>query len=153
MTSDVPAKKAAKKAAKKSPTKRARKTTTAKVESNPNKGSDTPVPPILDDLGFDEPSAEVRQVVDAVGERLTELIGEARGRGAPVLLGMCTVSLHFDVDDATTPVEAVREVMDQIMQGGLARLTWLVKDEVTDEIYGVTDGRTVSLEEARVAPE
>jgi len=47
----------------------------------------------------------------------------------------------------------VQDVTNQLMQRGLATWTWIVRDEITDEVYGVQDGRIINLEEARVAPE
>lgn len=97
-----------------------------------------------------EPAVEVQT---ATSTRVEEVLGRARLEGVPLLDGKCTVSLHFEIDGALTPLDAVQDVTNQVMRGGLASWTWLVRDEESGEQYAVQDGRMVSLEEARVAPE
>lgn len=137
MPTSEPAKKAAKKATKKSPAKTAAKKKRAAIRAATEVA-----------LG---PAGE--EVLGGVTEEVNEIVARAREAGVPALLGAATVTLHLEIADATTPVNAVNQVLTELALNGLRGYTWLVRDEITQELFAVTDGTMVSMEEARIEEE
>ncbi|NUS02054.1 MAG: hypothetical protein HOV97_05765 [Nonomuraea sp.] len=88
------------------------------------------------------PAAE--DVMASVHESINAVITSAPD-GVPVLTGAVTVSLHLEYEDATTPLDAVNQACMELALNGLRAYTFLVRDEVTQMLYAVQNGKVVSL--------
>lgn len=73
--------------------------------------------------------------------------------GTPVFLGAATVSLHLEYEDATSPVDAVNQALTELALNGLRTYTFIVRDEVTNQLYAVRGGQMVSLDQEEPEPE
>lgn len=85
------------------------------------------------------------QVLASIRESVDEVVTKARTNALPAILGTATVSLVMEIPDSTTPVDAVNQVMQQVSLNGLRAYTFLVRDEVTQEVYAVLDGKMALL--------
>lgn len=140
---DSEAKKAVKKATK-APAKKS-----AKKEDKKRSPKSAPIetPPLNDEaseaLGAEPkrplPTPEMT-LAEKIGVKLDEQIDDARKRGIPALLGTATVRLVAEIEDAAHPVDAVDQMIRQIIEYGLGGALFLVTDEVSDEVYLVRNG-------------
>lgn len=83
-------------------------------------------------------------LLSGVSASIDEVKAEAR-KHLPALLGTATVSLHLEIDNAVHPVDAVNQALTELALNGLRGYTFLVRDEVTQELYAVTNGQMVTL--------
>lgn len=105
--------------------------------------------------GAKKKAAKAADVVDSPqGEQLLEEARESVDReiaegydGVPVLLGAATVSLHMEFEDATSPVDAVNQALTELTLNGLRSFTFLVRDEVTNQMYAVRGGQMIALDQ------
>jgi len=86
------------------------------------------------------------EVLDSIRKAVDEVVIKARTNALPAILGTATVSLVMEMPNATTPVDAVNQVLQEVSLNGLRAYTFLVRDEVTQEVYAVRDGQMVLLQ-------
>lgn len=85
------------------------------------------------------------EVLSNLGEHLDEVIDVAREAGVQVIAGVATVSLHLEVVAASTPTDAVDQVLQELALNGLRGYTFVVRDDLTQDMYSVTEGKSIHL--------